>query len=66
MALAMKLDFEIKTEPTFGALVVIAIVVSSSGSLPTIAIYLDNPLTGIYCATTLAIIVFLALRFSSH
>jgi hypothetical protein len=61
----MKLDFEIKTELTLWALVMIAIVVSSSGSLPTIAIYLDNLLSGIYCATTLAIIVFLALQFSS-
>jgi hypothetical protein len=66
MASAMKLDFEIKTEPTLWALVVIAIIVSSSGSLATITIYLDNLLTGIYCTTTLAIIVFLALQFSSR
>jgi hypothetical protein len=62
----MKLIFEIKTEPTHLALVAIAIVISSFWSLASIAIYLDNPLTGVYCATTLAIIVFLALRFSSH
>ncbi len=63
----MKFDFEIKTEPTLRALVVIAIVISCSGSLATIAIYYpDNSLMGIYCATVLAIIVFLALRFSTH
>jgi hypothetical protein len=63
MALAMKLNFEIKTELTLWVLVVIAIVISSSGSLATIAIYLNNLFTGIYCTTTLAFIVFLALRF---
>jgi hypothetical protein len=57
----MKHNIVIKTEPTLWALVAIAIVVSSSGSLTTTAIYLDNPLTGIYCATTLVFIVFLAL-----
>jgi hypothetical protein len=65
MGLAMKLDFEIKTELTLQVIVVIAIIVSSSGSLATIAIYLNNLLTGIYCATTLAIIVFLALWLPS-
>jgi hypothetical protein len=55
---AMKLDFEIKTEATLWALIVIAIVDCSSRSLAAIAIYLDNLLTGIYCTTTLAIIVF--------
>jgi hypothetical protein len=54
----MKFDFEIKTEPTLCALVAILIVAVCSGSLASIAIYLDNPLTGIYCATILAIIVF--------
>jgi hypothetical protein len=44
--------------------VVIAIIVSCSSSLATIAIYLDNPLAGIYCATVFVIIVFLALWFS--
>jgi len=57
----MKFDFEIKTESTLRALVVIAIIISCSGSLATITIYLDNPLVGIYCATVLTIIVFLAL-----
>ncbi len=62
----MKFDFEIKTEPTLWALVAIAIVISCSGSLTTITIYIDNPFAGIYCATVLAIIVFLVLRFSTH
>jgi hypothetical protein len=66
MVLAMKLNFKIKTEPTLWALVAIAIIVSSSGSLAAIAIYLDNPLTGIYCTTTLAIVIFLALQFTSR
>jgi hypothetical protein len=60
-----KFDFEIKTELTLHALVAILIVAVCSGSLASIAIYLDNPLPGIYCATILAIIVFLALRFNS-
>jgi hypothetical protein len=62
---AMKFDFKIKTEPTLHALVAILIVAVCSGSLASIAIYLNNPLPGIYCATVLAIIVFLALRFNS-
>jgi hypothetical protein len=66
LLMAMKLDFKIKTEPTLWPLVAIVIVISSSGSLGSIAIYLDNPLAGIYCTTTLVIIVFLALRFSSR
>jgi hypothetical protein len=62
----MKFDFEIKTEPTLCALVVISIVACCSGSLASIAVYLNNPTTGIYCATILAVIVFLALRYSFH
>ncbi len=61
----MKFNSKIKTEPTLRALVVILIVAICSGSLASIAIYLDNPLPGIYCATVLAIIVFLALWFNS-
>jgi hypothetical protein len=55
--LVMKFDFEIKTEPNLRALVAIFIVAFCSASLASIAIYLDNPLTGIYCATVLAIII---------
>ncbi len=61
----MKFDFKIKTEPTLRALVAISIMAVCSGSLASIAIYLNNPLTGIYCATVLVIIVFLALWFNS-
>jgi hypothetical protein len=62
----MKFDFEIKTEPTLCTLVAIFIVAFCYGSLASIAIYLDTPLTGIYCATVLAIIVFMAPRFNSR
>ena len=42
----MTFDFEIKTEPTLHALVAIAIVAFSSGSLASIAVALGDPLTG--------------------
>ncbi len=58
----MKFDFEIKTESTLRALVVIAIVAFSSGSLASIAVALGDPLTGQFCALVLVVIVFLALR----
>ena len=61
----MKFDFKIKTEPTLRALVAILIVTVCSGSLASIANYLDNLLTGIYRATVLVNIVFLAFRFNS-
>ncbi len=56
----MKFVFEIKTEPTLRALVAIAIVAFSSGSLASIAIALGDPLTGQFCALVLVAIVFLA------
>ncbi len=62
----MKFDFEIKTKPTLWALVVIFIMACCSGSLASIVVYLNNPATGIYCATILAVIIFLALRYPSH
>jgi hypothetical protein len=62
----MKFDFEIKTKPTLWALVVFSIMACCSGSLASIAVYLDNPATSIYCATILEIIVFLALQYSFH
>jgi hypothetical protein len=62
----MKFDFKIKTEPTLQVVVIISIIACCSGSLPSIAIYLNNPTTSIYCTTILAIIVFLALRHSFH
>jgi len=60
----MKLVFEIKTEPVTQAAIIIGVVVSAAGSLATIAIYVDSPFTGIFCAVVLAIIVFLALRLA--
>jgi hypothetical protein len=62
----MKFDFKIKTKPTFQAVVAISIVTCCLGSLASIAIYLNNPTTGIYCTTILAIIIFLALRYSFY
>jgi hypothetical protein len=59
----MKFDFEIKTEPTLCALVVISIIAFSSESLASIVVYLGDPLTGKFCVLVLAIIVFLALRY---
>ena len=60
----MKLVFEIKTEPVTQAAIIIGVVVSAAGSLATIAIYVDSPLTGIFCAVVLAIIVYLALHLA--
>jgi hypothetical protein len=60
----MKLDFEIKTEPTLCAAVAILIIAFCSGLLASIAIYLSDPLTGKFCASVLAIIVFLALWYT--
>jgi hypothetical protein len=62
----MKFDFEIKPEPTLQAVVVISVVACCLGSLTSIVIYLNNSTTGIYCTTILAIIVFLALRYTFH
>ncbi len=45
-------------------MVVISIVACCSGSLASIAVYLNNLTTGIYCATILVVIVFLALCYS--
>jgi hypothetical protein len=57
----MKFYFEIKTDSTLRALVEIVMVISFSGSLATIAIYINNSFAGIYHATILGIIVFLVL-----
>jgi hypothetical protein len=59
----MKFDFEIKTEPTLHALVAIAIVAFSSGSLASIAVALGDSLTGQFWLLVLVAIVFLALRY---
>jgi hypothetical protein len=59
----MTFDFEIKTEPTLHALVAIAIVAFSSGSLASIAVALGDSLTGQFWLLVLVAIVFLALRY---
>jgi hypothetical protein len=46
----MKFAFEIKTVPVTWAAVIMGIVTFASGSLGTIAIYVDTPLAGIFCA----------------
>jgi hypothetical protein len=60
----VRFNFKIKMEPTLGAIVAISIVAFCLGSLASIDIYLDNPLMGIYCATIIAAMVFLALCFT--
>ena len=60
----MKFAFEIKTEPVTQAAIVIAVVAFSSGSLATVAVYSQSPTVSIICSVVLAIIVYLALRFS--
>ena len=60
----MKFAFEIKTEPVTQATIVIAVVAFSSGSLTTVAVYSQSPTVSIICSVLLAIIVYLALRFS--
>jgi hypothetical protein len=60
----MKLDFKIKTEPTLCAAVAISIVAFCSGLLASIPMNLGDPLTGKFCTSVLAIIVFLALWYT--
>jgi hypothetical protein len=60
----MKLVFKIKTEPVTQATIIISVVAFASGSLATIAIYVNSPIAGIICAIILAIIVYLALRLA--
>jgi hypothetical protein len=61
----MKFVFEIKTEPTFHAAVVIAVVVTSSSALATIAVSLANPSIANYLVTILALIIS-GLRSQRH
>jgi hypothetical protein len=60
----MKLVFDIKTEPVAQATIIIGVVAFASGSLATIAIYVDSPITGIICAIVLAIILYVALHLA--
>jgi hypothetical protein len=58
----MKFAFKIKTKPVTQAAVIIGVIAFASGSLTTIAIYVDTPLARIlFCAVALAVIVYLAL-----
>ena len=47
----MKLVYKIKTEPVTQATIIIDVVAFASGSLATIAISIDLPITGIICIT---------------
>jgi hypothetical protein len=60
----MKFAFEIKTEPVTQAAIIVAVVAFSSGSLATVAVYAQSPPVSAICSVVLAIIVYLALRFS--
>ena len=60
----MKFAFEIKTKPVTQAAIIVTVVAFSSGSLATVAIYAQSPPVNIICLVVLAIIVYLALRFS--
>jgi hypothetical protein len=64
LALLMKFAFEIKTEPVTQAAIIVAVIVFSSGSLATVAVYAQSPPVSIICLVVLAIIIYLALRFS--
>ena len=57
----MKFIFEIKIEPVTQATIIIGVVTFASGSLATIAIYVNSPIAGIICAVVLAFIFYLAL-----
>jgi hypothetical protein len=59
--LGMKFPFEIKTEPTLHAAVIIAVIFASSLALASIAVSLDNPTVAIYSVSILAIIIWIAV-----
>ena len=62
----MKFAFEIKTKPVTQAAIIVALVTFSSRSLAMVAVYAQSPPVSIICLVVLAIIVYLALRFSPH
>jgi hypothetical protein len=62
----MKFAFEIKTEPVTQAAIIAAVIAFSSGSLAMIVVYTGSPAVSTTCAVALAVIVYLALRFSPH
>ncbi len=57
----MKFVFEIKTEPTLRAAIIIAITITSSDALAMIAVSLDNPSIAIYSVTILALIIWIVI-----
>ena len=59
--LGMKFAFEIKTEPTLHAAVVITVTFASSWALSAVAVSLDNPSVAIYSVTILAFIIWIAV-----
>jgi hypothetical protein len=61
----MKFTFEIKTEPTLPAAIIIAVAIISLGALATIAVSLDNPSVAIYSVTVLALIIWIAIMKTS-
>jgi hypothetical protein len=61
----MKFAFDIETEPTLHAAVVIMVAFTSSDALAMIVVSLDCPPVAIYCVTILALIFWVALTKSS-
>jgi hypothetical protein len=61
LALVMKFAFEIKIELVTQASIFITVVAFSSGSLASIAFYLQSPSVCIFCAIVLAVIVYSTL-----
>jgi hypothetical protein len=59
--LGMKFAFEINTEPALHTAVLIAVIVTSSSALATIAVSLANPSIATYCITILALIIWIAV-----
>ncbi len=60
----MKFAFEIKTKPVTQAAIIATVVAFFSGSLAMIAVYAQSPPVSIIFLVVLAVIVYLALRFS--
>jgi hypothetical protein len=61
----VKFAFKIKTEPALHTTIVIAVVVTSSGALATIAVSLANPSVATYCVTVLALIIWITVTKTS-
>ncbi len=61
----MKFAFEIKTEPTLHAAVIITVTFTSSGALALIAVSLNNPTVAIYSISILGIIIWIAVTWTA-